>query len=70
MPIVCSYLRKNCIFHSLTLTKLCDIRRGYLMNFYISLKTRNIAISVQQYDQSPQKFDVMMQNVSLKCNSR
>jgi len=34
------------------------------MNFYISIKTRNIAISVQQYDQSPQKFDDDAKRVS------
>jgi len=41
-PIVCLCLCKNTRFsqQSLTQTKLCHIKRGHLVNFYISLEKR------------------------------
>jgi len=64
-PIVHSHLREitnlirisNFLFIELspTVTKLgpCHIQRDHLLNFYISLEKRKIAISLQQYDRSP-----------------
>ena len=62
--ILCSYLCTPTKFYSIisALTKLCHIKRDHLVDFYISLEknTKN-AISLQQFDRSPQKFNVITQ---------
>ena len=48
--ILFNYLLTTCV------TKLCHIKRDHLVIFYISLQTRRIPISLQQYDRSPQNL--------------
>ena len=59
-PVAGSYLRKLLNFIQLSpttcVTKLCHIKRDHLVIFYISLQTRKIPISLQQYDRSPRNL--------------